>query len=73
MVDYALKIKELEDQLRKTQYNKATEHHFGIVKAQIAKLREKQEKRAGIGKGTAGWAVKKSGDATAVIVGFPSV
>ncbi len=73
MVEYDSKIKELEDQLRKTQYNKATQHHFGVVKAQIAKLREKQEKRAGVGKSSAGFFVKKSGDATVVIVGFPSV
>ncbi len=46
MVDVSGKIKELEDQLRDAQYNKATEHHFGVVKAQIAKLREKIEKQA---------------------------
>lgn len=73
MVDVSGKIKELEDQLRDAQYNKATEHHFGVVKAQIAKLREKIEKQAskkGIG---AGFGVKKSGDATVVLLGFPSV
>lgn len=73
MVDYEAEIKKLEDELKKTQYNKATEHHFGVVKARIAKLRELQEKRSGIGKRGGGWAVRKSGDATVVLLGFPSV
>lgn len=73
MVEYAEEIKRLEDELRNTQYNKATEHHFGVVKAKIAKLREKIEKRAASKKGGTGWSVKKSGDATVVILGFPSV
>jgi len=73
MVSYDQQIKEMEDQLRKAQYNKHTEHHFGVVKAQIAKLRERAQKRQGIGTSSAGFAVKKSGDATAIILGFPSV
>jgi len=66
------KIRELEEELKKTQYNKATEHHFGVVKARIAKLREKLEQETTKKKGK-GFAVKKSGDATAVLLGFPSV
>lgn len=73
MVDYEQEIKKLEDELRNTAYNKATEHHFGVVKAKIAKLREKVEKRRGIGKSSIGFYVKKSGDASVVILGFPSV
>ncbi len=73
MVDYAAEIKRLEDELRKTQYNKATEHHFGVVKARMAKLREKIEKQASKkGKGS-GFQVRKSGDGTVVLLGFPSV
>ena len=67
------RIKELEDSLKKTQYNKATEHHFGVVKAQIAKLREKIEVQAAKGKKGEGFFVKKTGDATVVLLGFPSV
>lgn len=67
------RIKELEDSLSKAQYNKATEHAFGVVKAQIAKLREKIEKRAASSTGGKGFDVKKSGDATVVLVGLPSV
>lgn len=73
MTDTAAQIKELEDELKKTQYNKATEHHFGIVKARIAKLREKIEKQAAKKTAGTGFAVKKSGDATVVLLGFPSV
>ena len=45
MVDYNQQIKELEDELKKTKYNKATQGHVGIVKAKIAQLREKQDTR----------------------------
>ena len=72
-MDYAEKIKELEEELRKTPYNKATQHHIGLVKAKIAKLREKALARgSGGGKGQS-YAVRKSGDASCVLVGFPSV
>jgi uncharacterized protein len=64
-------IKELEDELSKTKYNKATQQHIGLVKAKIARLREKAQSRGGKSKGT-GFAVRKSGDGTVVILGFPS-
>ncbi|PIN81988.1 GTP-binding protein [Candidatus Woesearchaeota archaeon CG10_big_fil_rev_8_21_14_0_10_30_7] len=73
MVDYEIKIKELEDEMRKTQYNKATEHHFGVIKAKIAKLRDLIEKKQASKKKGEGFAVKKSGDATVILLGFPSV
>ncbi|MBD3304264.1 GTP-binding protein [Candidatus Woesearchaeota archaeon] len=73
MADAEARIKELEAELKKTQYNKATEHHFGVVKAQIAKLREKIEKQASKKTAGQGFGVKKSGDATVVLLGFPSV
>ncbi|MDO8481336.1 MAG: GTP-binding protein [Nanoarchaeota archaeon] len=67
------KIREIEEEISKTKYNKRTQSHFAILKAQIAQLKEKQMAR-GRGKGkTEGYTVKKSGDATAIIVGFPSV
>ena len=37
------KIRELEDQIAKTKYNKKTQHAIGLYKAQLAKLKEKQE------------------------------
>lgn len=35
----AEKIKEIEDEMARTQKNKNTEHHLGKLKAQLAKLR----------------------------------
>src|SRR3990167_10350452 len=67
------RIKELEEELSTTKYNKRTQGYIGLVKAKIARLKEEQQrKQAGKGK-TEGYSVKRSGDATAIIVGFPSV
>ncbi|OPY39256.1 MAG: GTPase CgtA [Methanoregula sp. PtaU1.Bin051] len=66
-------IKELEDELQRTPYNKATSKHIGRVKAKIARLRDEAVTRAmKAGGGGEGYSVKKSGDASAVLVGFPS-
>src|SRR3989344_1193573 len=67
-------IKELEDQIANTKYNKATEKAIGLLKAKLAKLKEKQIQHASksSGKGT-GYSVRKTGDGTAVLLGFPSV
>jgi small GTP-binding protein len=73
MVEYEERIKELEEELRKTPYNKKTQHHIGLVKAKIAMLKDKQLKRSSGGKKGEGYSVKKSGDATVILVGFPSV
>mmetsp|Transcript_18595 Transcript_18595/g.27459 ORF Transcript_18595/g.27459 Transcript_18595/m.27459 type:complete len:374 (-) Transcript_18595:43-1164(-) len=70
------KIKELEDEYAKTQKNKATEGHLGLVKAKIAKLkRELLEGSTGGGGGGGGrgFDVSKSGDTRVGFVGFPSV
>ena len=74
MVDYLQKIKELEDELRKTKYNKATQGHIGLVKAKMALLKEKQTSRVQqkTGKSEHGYTVRKSGDATVLLLGFPS-
>lgn len=66
------KIKEIEDEIKKTQYNKATEHHIGKLKAKLAVLREKEEGARKRGK-TEGFDVKKSGNASVSLLGFPSV
>lgn len=68
-------IKKIEEEIRKTPYNKATSHHVGRLKAKLARLKEELQRRTtakSAGKGE-GYTVKKSGDATVVIVGFPSV
>lgn len=69
------KIRLIEEEIARTQINKATEHHLGILKARLAKLRREQEesKSRGSGGGDDGYAVKKSGDATVVLIGLPSV
>jgi small GTP-binding protein len=68
-------IKDIEDEIWKTSYNKATMHHIGRLKAKLARLKDDLQKRAtakSASKG-AGYAVKKSGDATVIMVGYPSV
>jgi len=74
MVDYKNKIKELEDELKKTKYNKATQGHIGIVKAKIAQLKGKQELRSSkkTGRSDHGYTVRKAGDGTVLLLGFPS-
>ncbi|PIO00397.1 GTP-binding protein [archaeon CG10_big_fil_rev_8_21_14_0_10_43_11] len=65
-------IKDIEEELARTKHNKATEHHIGTLRGKLAKLKEEQIKRSSKSKGE-GYGVKKEGDRTAVIVGFPSV
>ena len=66
------KIQELEQELSKMQYNKRTQHHYGLVRAKIASLKKKEEMRISKGPKTTGYSVRKSGDATVILVGFPS-
>ncbi|MEK6950341.1 MAG: GTP-binding protein [Nanoarchaeota archaeon] len=74
MPDYNTKIEDLEKELRTTKYNKATQGHIGLVKAKLALLKEKQAGRVQqkTGKSEHGYSVRKSGDATVLLLGFPS-
>ena len=72
-MDLHEKIREMEAAMTKTKYNKATEHWFGLMKSQIAKLREKIEKKIAGKGGGEGFFVKRTGDATVILVGLPSV
>ncbi len=65
------RIREIEEEIKKTQYNKATERHIGLLKARISKLQMEAESHKGHG-GT-GFSIPKSGDATVALVGFPNV
>ncbi|KAL8909585.1 MAG: hypothetical protein Q9207_000083 [Kuettlingeria erythrocarpa] len=75
MVNITEKIKEIEDEMRRTQKNKATEYHLGLLKGKLARLRAQLlEPAAGAGSGGgSGFDVSKSGDARIALVGFPSV
>ncbi|MCL2143157.1 MAG: GTP-binding protein [Methanomassiliicoccaceae archaeon] len=66
-------IKELEEEISNTKYNKSTEGHIGKLKAKIARLMNEQEKRRSSKASGKGFSVKKSGNATVALVGFPSV
>ena len=69
------KIKAIQDEIHRTQLNKATEHHIGLLKAKIAKLKREQESDAikKSSKKSDGFDVKRTGDATVVFIGLPSV
>ena len=70
------KIEAIKEQMRKTQINKATEHHLGLLKAKLAKLRkeleESKQSKTGKAKGES-FDIRRAGDATVVIIGLPSV
>jgi uncharacterized protein len=66
-------IVEVEDEIRRTAYNKATQGHIGRLKAKLAVLRLERETRAKGKGGGVGYSVRKSGHATVGLVGYPSV
>lgn len=61
--------------MARTQKNKATMGHIGLLKARLAKLRREliEPKGGGGGGGGEGFDVAKTGDARVGFVGFPSV
>jgi len=71
------KIKQIEEEMARTQINKATERHLGLLRAKKAKLQRELEEQVlratGKASGDDGYAVKKTGDATVVLIGLPSV
>ncbi|XP_003387147.1 PREDICTED: developmentally-regulated GTP-binding protein 1-like isoform X2 [Amphimedon queenslandica] len=68
------KIAEIEAEMARTQRNKATANHLGILKARLAKLRrELIQPKGGGGASGEGFDVAKTGDARVGFVGFPSV
>ncbi|EDQ90454.1 uncharacterized protein MONBRDRAFT_31858 [Monosiga brevicollis MX1] len=68
------RIKEIEEEMARTQKNKATAKHLGLLKARLAKLRAEllAPKTTGGEKGE-GFDVAKTGHARIGFVGFPSV
>ncbi len=68
------KITKIEDEIRETPKNKATEKHIGVLKSKLAKWRRKKlDQQLSSKSGTSyGFDVKKAGDGSAVLIGFPS-
>ncbi|KAJ6604210.1 P-loop containing nucleoside triphosphate hydrolase protein [Mycena vulgaris] len=68
------KIKEIEEEMARTQKNKATEYHLGLLKAKLARYRAQLlEPTSKSGPAGVGFDVQKSGDARVALIGFPSV
>lgn len=68
------KIQEIEREISRTQKNKATEYHLGLLKAKLAKYRQQLIEPTGkAGAKGEGFDVMKSGDARVALIGFPSV
>ncbi|KAF8634494.1 hypothetical protein AX15_000930 [Amanita polypyramis BW_CC] len=62
------------DEMARTQKNKATEYHLGLLKAKLARYRAQLlEPSAKSGPTGVGFDVQKSGDARVALIGFPSV
>jgi len=69
------RIKEIEDEMAKTQKNKATSFHLGQLKAKLAKLKRELLTPSSSGGGGAGvgFDVARTGIASVGFIGFPSV
>ena len=71
-MDVEQRIKEIESEIRQTPYHKGTEHHIGKLRAKLARLKDQLLVPKKEGRKT-GFAIKKEGDATVALIGFPSV
>ncbi|EJW02388.1 small GTP-binding protein domain [Edhazardia aedis USNM 41457] len=68
------KIKEIENEMARTQKNKATSYHIGTLKAKLAKLRrELVAPPSRSGPSGEGFDVSRTGNARIGFIGFPSV
>jgi len=73
MLTIAQQIEDIEEVLKKTPHHKATNGFIGAMRAKIARLKDKEVETASKGSGGGGgYAVKKQGDATVVLIGPPS-
>ncbi|ANB13642.1 Rbg2p [Sugiyamaella lignohabitans] len=69
------KITQIQEELARTQKNKATEYHIGLLKGKLARYRQQLlEPPPGSSSSPGqGFEVSKSGDARVALIGFPSV
>jgi len=67
------KIKSIEEELRKTEKNKATEHHIGFLLAKLAKLKKEKIEREQKKSKRSGFSIRKGNEPCVFIVGPPSV
>ena len=69
------RIKDIELELSRTQHNKATTTHIGMLKGQLARLRTQlmEDNKGSGGGGGVGFDVQKAGDGRVCLIGFPSV
>ncbi len=65
------RLDELKEEYSNTKYNKATNKHLGILRRKIADIKEGIVEAGKRQKGS-GFFVKKTGDATVALLGFPS-
>ena len=72
----AKKIEKIEKEIKETPYHKGTEHHIGLLKARLAALKRQLDDRSvkpGKHGGGNNFMVRKSGDASCLFLGAPSV
>lgn len=68
------KIAAIDEEMRRTQKNKATEYHLGLLKAKLARYRaELLEPDRKSGRPGEGFEVAKAGLGRVALIGFPSV
>lgn len=69
------RIKEIEQEISRTQKNKATTTHLGSLRAKLCKLRRELQEpdKSSAGGAGEGFDVRRSGDARVALIGFPSV
>ena len=69
------RMAQLQEDIAKVKYNKKTQHAIGLMKAKLAALKDRAALRASVGKakGDDRFAVRRTGDGTVLILGFPSV